>query len=103
VFAGVTTNVVEQLEGLRPRGRSRLLNWRYDRVTAVEQILPWPESHPGGRPRALRHGNLRVAGCDPVTDPLVRQIRQLGITREAADVLTTVHLEDLARERLAHQ
>ena len=100
VLAGVETDVVEQLEGLRARGRRRLLNWRYRRIAAVEQILSWPQ----GRVRAIALGF-----CDPetsawnagdsVSDPVVRDLRRLGITREAADVLTTVYLEDRARER----
>jgi hypothetical protein len=99
-LADVDQSVIEQLEVLRARGRRRLLNRRYSRIAAIERVLSWPE----GRTRSIALGfcdpnaSAWKAG-DPVSDPFVRDLRRLAITREAADVLTTVYLEDRARER----
>lgn len=100
-LARVELRVVEQLEAVRPRGRRRLLHWHYGRIAAVEQVLGLPE----GRVNAIALGFIDPATSvwrpgDATSDAFVRELRGAGLTREAKDVLTSLYLEDLARERL---
>jgi NAD-dependent oxidoreductase involved in siderophore biosynthesis len=97
---GVEVRVVEQLEAVRRRGRRRLLNRRYAHVAAVERVLGFPE----GRVRAIALGFIDPGTAvwkvgDAADDAFVRELRGLGLSREVTDVLTSVYLEQLARER----